>query len=49
MRQPSAAIRAVTMGSETAVPTRAPLSKMLVAKARSRRGNQSETTLALEG
>src|ERR687886_43466 len=49
VRQPKAAITAVTMGSDRAVPTRAPESKMLVAKARSCLGNHSETTLALDG
>jgi len=38
-----------TSGTDIAVPTRDPESKMLVAKARSRTGNQRETTLVLLG
>ena len=38
----------VTMGSAMTAPTREPESQMLVAKARSRTGNQVATTLAAE-
>src|SRR4051794_36042002 len=47
--QPTASTISATMGSERAPPTLAPLSKMLVAKARSRLGNHSETTFELQG
>lgn len=49
MRQPNVAMMKETMGSESAVPTRFPLSKMLAAMARSCLGNHSAAIFALVG
>ena len=48
-RQPKLAISQVTSGRDSAEPMREPLSKMLLARPRSLRGNQLAVTLAQEG
>ena len=47
--QPKLPISQVTSGKDSAEPMREPLSKMLLARARSLRGNQLAATLAQEG
>jgi len=47
--QPKLPISQATSGKDSAEPMREPLSKMLLAKPRSLRGNQLAVTLANEG
>ncbi|POM18263.1 hypothetical protein CSX04_06566 [Burkholderia cepacia] len=48
-RQPTIEISHATSGSDSAEPTREPLSKMLLASPRSLRGNQLNATFANDG
>ncbi len=48
-RQPSFAMTQDTSGIASAEPTREPLSKILLAKLRSLRGNHEAATLAKDG
>src|SRR5256885_14520854 len=48
-RQPTARIRAVTMGKDKAAPAVDPLLKMLQARPRSRLGNQLKAVLVKDG